>query len=85
MTKPETTAVVMTGRYKHHRPRDVVDLEAADLRIVLAGRRGRLLEDYLTKLGGGYWEVPLRDGTTKKIKGKKAARRELERDALRRT
>ncbi len=81
MSTPETVALVLNGRYRGHLPGAVLDLPEAEANVVIASAVGRRLEDVITELPDGDYEVTL-DGKAKTFKTAGGARRALDKSAV---
>lgn len=71
--------------WSYHKTRDILtapdDLSEGQARALVSGGAARRLEDIVTDLGGGWYEVPLRNGKTKKVRSLDAAVKILKRQA----
>lgn len=78
--------VQLSHPWRWHRTRDILDTEAGDLtegeaRALISGGIARNVDDLIGEGEGGWYDVPLSDGTTKRVRGRPAAVRALRRDA----
>jgi hypothetical protein len=76
-----TIALVLTGRYRGHLPGAVLDLPEPEALVVLSSLVGRRLEDVITELEDGDFEVTVA-GKAKTYKTAGGARRALEKVAV---
>lgn len=72
--------------WRWHRTRDVLDTDAGDLtegeaRRLIRGGIARDVDELLGEGAGGWYELTLSDGNTKRYRGRAAAIRALRRDA----
>ncbi len=80
-TTQNTIALVLTGRYRGHFPGAVLDLPEPEAKVVLSSAVGRRLDDVITVLEDGDFEVNLA-GKVKTYKTAGGARRALEKAAV---
>lgn len=72
--------------WRWHRTLDILDTDNSDLtegeaRALIGGGIARDVDDIIGPGEGGWYDVPLSDGNTKRVRGRAAAIRTLRRDA----